>query len=155
MNKVAIAKSVSASSSPGSTSSRGSAIRSWIAQGIAAFILLQTLFFKFTGAPETIYIFTKIGQEPVGRYGSAFVELLAGVLLLWPAHRALGALIGLGTMSGALFFHLTSLGIEVQDGAGHGDGGLLFGMAILTWLCCAYLAGKHRHTLPFIGPRLP
>jgi uncharacterized membrane protein YphA (DoxX/SURF4 family) len=137
------------------SSSRKTAIASWVAQIVAAVILLQTLFFKLSGAPETIYIFSKIGQEPVGRYGSAVVELVAGVLLLWPRWRAVGALLGLGTMSGALFFHLTSLGIEVQDGAGNGDGGTLFGMAILTWLCCAFVLFLHRRSLPVVGSRLP
>jgi hypothetical protein len=96
----------------------------WIAQIVVAGILLQTLYFKFSGAPESIYIFEKIGIEPWGRYLSGIAELIAGVLLLTPL-SFLGAIIALLVIVPALFFHLTSLGIEVQ-----GDGGLLFGMAI-------------------------
>ncbi len=107
------------------------AVLSWIAQIGVAVILLQTLFFKFTGAPESIYIFTRLGLEPWGRIASGVVELVAGVLLLAPATAALGALIALGVISGALVSHLTVLGIEVQA-----DGGLLFILA------CAVFAGS-------------
>ncbi len=96
---------------------------------LTAFILLQTLFFKFSGAEESIYIFTKVGMEPWGRIGSGVVELIAGMLLLLPRFYHLGALISLGVISGAIFFHLTSLGIEVQ-----GDGGLLFYYALFVFI---------------------
>ncbi|MEX0360890.1 MAG: DoxX family membrane protein [Allomuricauda sp.] len=109
-------------------------IISWILRLAAALILLQTLFFKFTGAPESIYIFEQVGMEPWGRYGSGVVELIASVLLLWPRTVGLGALVGIGVISGAIFFHLTSLGIEVQ-----GDGGILFYLAVIVFLCCAIL----------------
>ncbi len=109
-------------------------IISWILRLAAALILLQTLFFKFTGAPESIYIFEQVGMEPWGRYGSGVVELIASALLLWPRTIGLGALMGIGVISGAIFFHLTSLGIEVQ-----GDGGLLFYLAVIVFLCCAVL----------------
>ncbi|MEO1230097.1 MAG: DoxX family protein [Myxococcota bacterium] len=89
-----------------------------------AVILLQTLFFKFTGAPESVHIFETIGAEPVGRYVSGLVELAAAVLLLIPAASALGAAVAAGVMVGAIGSHLTLLGIEVQ-----GDGGLLFALA--------------------------
>src|ERR1700728_3201200 len=98
-------------------------IASWICRIVAAVILLQTLFFKFTGAEESVYIFTKVGMEPWGRYGSGVVELIASILLLIPRRAWLGALLALGTMTGALISHLTVLGIVVKD-----DGGLLFGM---------------------------
>ena len=91
---------------------------------IAAFIFVQTLYFKITGSPESVYIFEKVGMEPWGRYASGAVELIAAVLLLFGRTVWIGAIIGLGVISGAIFFHLTTLGIEVQ-----GDGGLLFGMA--------------------------
>jgi putative oxidoreductase len=106
----------------------------WILRIIAAYILLQTLRFKFLGLPESVYIFTKVGMEPWGRIGSGVVELIASVLLLIPRTTAFGALFALGTMSGAIFFHLTTLGIDVQ-----GDHGQLFYMAIATWVCCAIL----------------
>lgn len=109
-------------------------IISWILRLAAALILLQTLFFKFTGAPESIYIFEQVGMEPWGRYGSGVAELIASILLLLPRTVGLGALMGVGVISGAIFFHLTSLGIEVQ-----GDGGLLFYLAVVVFVCCIIL----------------
>src|SRR2546428_2731414 len=90
---------------------------------VAAVILAQTLFFKFTGAEESVYIFSKIGLEPWGRYGSGMAELIAAVLLLTPRLAWAGALLALGVISGALAGHLTVLGIVVKD-----DRGLLFGL---------------------------
>ena len=130
-------------------SSRTLRVIDWIARVAAAAVLLQTLFFKFTGAPESVYIFTTVGQEPWGRYGSGVVELIASVLLFFPRGVAMGALLALGTMSGAVFFHLTKLGVVVQD-----DGGLLFGLALLVLGCSAFLLWLHRHTLPLVGERL-
>ncbi|HEX2100168.1 MAG TPA: hypothetical protein VHF69_05880 [Candidatus Synoicihabitans sp.] len=124
-------------------------VTTWIARLAAAGILLQTLFFKFTGAPESVHIFSTIGQEPWGRYGSGVVELIASVLLLTPRGGAVGALLALGVMSGALFFHLTKLGIVVQ-----GDGGLLFLLAIVVWMCAAFILVVHRRGLPFVGSKL-
>src|SRR5258707_1867288 len=89
-----------------------------ICRGAAAVILLQTLFFKFTAAPESVYIFTKVGMEPWGRYGSGVVEFIAAILLLSGCHAWLGALVGLGVISGAIMSHLTVLGIVVQDDHG-------------------------------------
>ena len=106
-------------------------IASWVLRVLAAFILLQTLFFKFSGAEESIYIFTQIGMEPFGRYLSGGVELIAG-LLLFTRLYAVGAALGLGTISGAIFFHLTTLGVEVQ-----GDGGTLFTMALVVFVSTA------------------
>ena len=125
-------------------------VLSWIARIAAALILLQTLYFKFTGAPESIYIFQTVGMEPWGRYGSGVAELIAAILLLMPRTTALGALIALGVISGAIFFHLTKLGIVVQD-----DGGTLFFLAIAVFVCSAFVLIVHRRTLPVIGPRLP
>jgi putative oxidoreductase len=124
-------------------------IVSWIARLIAAVILLQTLFFKFSGAPESVYIFTAVGQEPWGRYGSGIVELIASVLLFVPQGVAVGALLAAGMMCGAIFFHLTRLGIVVQN-----DGGLLFGLALVVLACAALILWLHRRTLPLIGARL-
>lgn len=114
----------------------------WIARIVAAAILLQTLFFKFSGSPESVYIFTAVGQEPWGRYGSGVVELIASVLLLVPGTAGLGALLAIGTMSGAIFFHLTKLGIVVQ-----GDGGLLFALALVVFGCAAFTLWLRRAAL--------
>ncbi len=123
---------------------------SWILRiGVAA-ILLQTLFFKFAGAAESKYIFETLGIEPWGRIGSGTVELAAAILLLIPTTRVLGALLALMVISGAIFSHLTKLGIVVQ-----GDGGLLFGLAIAVFLGSAALVVMHRDELPFIGTSKP
>ncbi|HMR43340.1 MAG TPA: DoxX family protein [Saprospiraceae bacterium] len=106
---------------------------------VAAVIFLQTLFFKFAGAPESKYIFETVGMEPWGRYGSGVVELIASLLLLMPRTVWLGAILGMGVLAGAIFFHLTKLGIEVQ-----GDGGLLFGLALVGFSCCAILLWFYR-----------
>lgn len=99
---------------------------------IAAIILAQTLFFKFSGAEESVWIFQQLGAEPWGRLGSGFAELVCVVLLLIPRTAWMGALGGLGVISGALVSHLFLLGIEVK-----GDGGLLFYLALVVFVCCA------------------
>lgn len=101
----------------------------WAIRIGVAFILLQTLYFKFTGSAESIYIFEQTGLGDAGRYGSGFVELMASILLLIPRTAWLGALLALGVISGAIFFHLTSLGIEVM-----GDGGTLFYLALAVFV---------------------
>lgn len=115
---------------------------------IIAAILLQTLYFKFTGAPESVYIFETVGMEPWGRIGSGVVELIAAILLFVTPLRWLGALMAFGTMSGALFFHLTKLGIDVQ-----GDGGFLFILACVVFVSSAYVLWKERKQIPFGGAR--
>ena len=122
----------------------------WALRLVAAAILLQTLFFKFSGAEESVYIFSRVGLEPVGRIGSGIAELIAAVLLLIPSTVALGAALSVGVMSGALFFHLTLLGIEVK-----GDGGLLFGLAAVVFVSAFALLVIFRRQLPLIGERLP
>ena len=109
---------------------------------VVAGILLQTLFFKFSGAEESVYIFSTLGIEPYGRIGSGIVELIASVLILIPRTTLLGALLGLGTMLGAIFSHLFILGIEVKN-----DGGTLFILAIITFLCCLLLIYNQKHKL--------
>jgi hypothetical protein len=121
-------------------------ITSWFVRLTAAVILLQTLFFKLTGAPESVYIFTKVGMEPWGRYGSGAVELIAAVLLLSACHCWLGAILALGVMGGAIMSHLTKLGIVVQN-----DGGLLFGLAITVALCSLVTLALHRQQIPFVS----
>ena len=119
---------------------------SWSCRIVAAVILVQTLFFKFTGAEESIYIFTKVGLEPWGRYGSGMAELIAAILLLTPRFAWAGALLALGVISGALASHLTVLGIVVKD-----DGGLLFGLAITVFVTSAVTAFLHRRQIPVIS----
>ena len=106
-------------------------IVSWVSALVAALIMLQTLFFKFTGAEESVYIFTRMGIEPWGRIGSGVAELIASILILVPNTRWVGASIGMGVMAGAILSHLTVLGIEVK-----GDGGLLFFYAVLVFVTC-------------------
>ena len=119
---------------------------SWFCRILAAVILLQTLLFKFTGAKESIYIFTKVGLEPWGRYGSGVAELVAAILLLTPRFVWAGALLALAVISGAILSHLTILGIVVQD-----DGGLLFLLAITVFFCSALTAWLHRLEIPLIS----
>jgi uncharacterized membrane protein YphA (DoxX/SURF4 family) len=115
----------------------------WIIKLIAVVILIQTLFFKFTGAEESIYIFSKLGIEPYGRIGSGVVELIASVLILIPRTTLLGALLGIGTMIGAIFSHLFILGINVQN-----DGGTLFSLAVITLVCCLILVYVSKNKIP-------
>src|SRR5271163_1562047 len=121
------------------------AVISWICRVTAAVIMLQTLFFKFASAPESIYIFTKVHMEPWGRYGTGTVELIASILLMSSCHCWLGALLALGVMVGAIFSHLTMLGIVVQN-----DGGLLFGLAVTVAVCSVVVLILHRRQIPFI-----
>ena len=117
-------------------------ITSWILQLIAAAILFQTLFFKFTGAEESRYIFARLGLEPWGRIGSGVVELMAVLLLLIPKTTTLGALLSLGVISGAIVSHVTKLGIVVRN-----DGGLLFALAVTVFVCGALVLVLRRREL--------
>ncbi|MRX38865.1 DoxX family protein [Flavobacterium sp. LC2016-23] len=114
----------------------------WVLRITAAVILLQTLYFKFTGAPESIYIFSTLGIEPYGRIGSGIAELIVVVLLLIPKTTWLGALGGCGVMTGAVLSHLFVLGIEVQ-----GDSGLLFSLALITLICCLILLYRSKNII--------
>lgn len=106
-------------------------IMSTVAAIIAAIIMLQTLYFKFTAQPESVYIFSTLGLEPYGRIGSGIAELIASLLILVPKTRIYGAILGLGIISGAILSHLFVLGFEVQN-----DGGALFFLAIAVFVCC-------------------
>ena len=128
--------------------SKSQTVVSWVCQLVVAGILLQTLFFKFTGAEESVYIFTKVGAEPWGRIGSGVMELIAASMLLVPALVPYGALLTLGAMSGAILSHLTVLGIEVK-----GDGGLLFALALTCFLGALVILVLHRAQIPVIGRR--
>ena len=121
---------------------------SWFCRVAAAVILLQTLFFKFTAAPESVYIFTKVHAEPWGRIGSGVIELIAAVLLLMPRTVCLGASLALAVMAGAILSHLTVLGIEVM-----GDGGLLFVLALIVFGTSAVALALHRTQIPVVGRR--
>lgn len=127
------------------TSKAGSAV-SWALQALVAVILLQTLFFKFTGAEESVYIFTKVGAEPWGRLGSGVLELIAAAMLLTPALVAYGAILTAGLMSGAILSHLTILGIDVK-----GDGGLLFGLAVTCFIGSLIVLALRRASIPVVG----
>ena len=128
---------------------RAAGIVSWICQLAAAVILLQTLFFKFTGAEESRFIFSTLGVEPWGRIASGVVELVAAALLLYPRTAAVGALLAMGVMAGAILAHLFFLGIAVK-----GDGGLLFALAVAVFVCGALVAYLRRVELPIIGCKL-
>ncbi len=127
-------------------------IISWICRVIIAVIFVQTLFFKFTGAEETKYIFTTLmgaEYEAVGRIGSGIAELIAAILILTPKTIPIGALLSLGVISGAIFSHLTQLGIVVKD-----DGGTLFILALVVFFLSAVVLYLHRRELPIIGDSL-
>lgn len=122
---------------------------SWVCRIVVAIILFQTLFFKFTGAEESKYIFsTLMGPEleAYGRIGSGVVELIAVILLLIPGTAWLGALLALGTITGAIMSHLTMLGIVVKD-----DGGLLFILAATVFVLSAVTLLIHRRDIPVLG----
>jgi hypothetical protein len=126
--------------------SRTETIVSWGLQLLVAGILLQTLFFKFTGAEESVYIFTKVGAEPWGRIGSGVAELVAAAMLLTPSLVPYGALLTIAVMSGAILSHLTVLGIEVK-----GDGGLLFGLAVTCFAGGLIVLALRRTEIPVVG----
>jgi putative oxidoreductase len=126
---------------------------SWVLQLAVAGVLLQTLFFKFTGAEESVYIFSSVGKfigvaavEPWGRIGSGVLELIASILLLIPATAPLGAILTIGVMAGAIVSHLVILGIEVM-----GDGGLLFGLALAALIGSTIVLVLRRSQIPVVG----
>ena len=138
----------------------------WLLPVFVAFVFIQSLFFKFTGSVETDIIFTTIASWMSGisllaplsdsfmQYGGMAIgsaELVASILILLPKTRVWGALMGLVTMSGAIFFHLfTPLGVNrVVDTAGNTDGGVLFIMACGVWLSCAALIFINKEQLKF------
>jgi hypothetical protein len=133
--------------------SKAQHIVSWFLQLTVAGILLQTLFFKFTGAEESVYIFSTVGRffniaavEPWGRIGSGVVELIASLLLIVPVTASLGAILTMGVMAGAILSHLVVLGIEVK-----GDGGLLFGLALTAFIGSAIVLVLRRAQIPVLG----
>jgi len=126
--------------------SKQESIISWVLRIIVGVILLQTLFFKFTASQESVYIFSTLGIEPVGRIGSGIAELVASVLFFIPSTVVYGAILALGVISGAIMGHLTKLGIVVLD-----DGGLLFGLALVVFFGSLGILFIHRKEIPIIG----
>ena len=108
-------------------------IIAWVLRLLAAYIMLQTLYFKFTGHPQSVALFTELGMEPWGRIGTGVFELIASILILYPRTTGFGAALGAGLMAGAIFFHVTKLGLKFD-----GDYGL-FTMAVIAFVCCAVL----------------
>jgi len=121
-------------------------ILSWALKIIAAAILLQTLFFKFTGAPESVFIFSTLGMEPWGRIGVGSLELIASILLLIPRTSYIGSLLAIGLMGGALMAHLTKLGLVVQN-----DGGELFILALVVLIINLVLIFLSRKQIPLLS----
>lgn len=139
----------------------------WVLAVYIAFVFIQSLFFKFTNAPETVHIFTTIGMwlgiELFSNYGAyvvGAVELVASILLFVPRTQVVGAALALGVMTGAIFFHLVSpLGVVVGNAemGVEADGGLLFGMACGVWVAGAIILWLRRdrvvELLPFLASR--
>ncbi|MBD3724345.1 MAG: DoxX family protein [Flavobacteriaceae bacterium] len=111
----------------------------WIIRFIPAIIMIQTLFFKFTAAPESVAIFSKLHAEPFGRIGTGIIEFIASILILIPNKSRFGAILGFGTMFGAIISHIFILGINVNH-----DGGQLFTLAIITIICCGLVLFEER-----------
>ena len=122
-------------------------ILSWICCLVSAGIMLETLPFKFTGAAESVYIFSRMGTEPWMRWTQGIWELLAALCLLSPRLRWAGAVLATGAMAAAILSHLTWLGLSVL-----GDHGLLFSMALMSFSCAFTVLVVHRHSIPFITP---
>lgn len=118
---------------------------SWIFRIVSAVILIQTLYFKFTGHPDSMYIFTTLGMEPYGRIGTGIIELLVSIGLFIPRFIGISAAVGMGTLAGAIFLHLTVLGIVVQN-----DGGSLFALAVLNLFTCAVVLWLYRKETPVL-----
>jgi hypothetical protein len=128
--------------------SKALVITSWVLRLIVAGILLQTLFFKFSAARESIYIFSTLGVEPWGRIGSGIFELVASILLFIPGTLTIGAAMALAATGSAILFHLTRLGVALTPVGDHGE---LFALAILVTVCSIGVLVLHRQELPLIG----
>ena len=128
---------------PADTFTRRQKILIWGCSLVAAGIMIETLFFKFTAAPESVYIFRKMGTEPWMRWVQGIWELLASIGLLWPRMRWVGGVLTTGAMAAAILSHLTWLGFSVQN-----DHGLLFGMAVVTFTCGLTVMMMYREHIP-------
>ncbi|MDF1869826.1 MAG: DoxX family protein [Phycisphaerales bacterium] len=134
-------------------------ITSWILQVIVAFILGQTLFFKLTGAPETVALFEVLGAEPMGRIATAIAELVCVVLLLVPKTSVLGAIGSVGVISGAIMAHLTKLGVSIDpvalgnENLAPLEGPSLFIMAVIVFISSLVIITIRRTQIPVIGSK--
>lgn len=117
-------------------------IADWLCRIIIAIILLQTLYFKFTGHEESVLLFTKLGVEPWGRIGTGILELVTGILILIPFTTIVGAMLSLALMSGAIASHLFVIGIE-----SHNDGGQLFVLGVIVWLLSLFVLWMRKDTV--------
>jgi putative oxidoreductase len=114
-----------------------------------ALILIQTLYFKFTTHPDSVYIFSQVGLEPIGRIGIGVLELISAILILFPKTIWAGALLTFGIISAAIIMHLTQIGIEV-----HSDGGKLFYLALTIFLLASITLYDQRRNIPVLGAKL-
>jgi hypothetical protein len=130
---------------------RAFVLTSWALRLIVVVILLQTLFFKFSAAKESVYIFSTLGAEPWGRIGSGVFELVASILLLIPSTLTIGAAMALAATGSAILLHLTRLGIALTPVGDHGE---LFALAIVVTVCSIGVLLLHRQELPLIGRSL-
>ena len=112
---------------------------------IVSVILIQTLRFKFSAHPDSVYIFETIGLDPIGRIGIGVIELIAGILILIPRTVWLGATLTLGVIGGAIIMHVTQLGIEIKN-----DGGILFITAVVTFILSAIILFIYKKDIPFL-----
>lgn len=117
---------------------KNNAVITWLLRLIPVVIMLQTLYFKFTAHEQSVALFTQLGMEPWGRIGTGIMELIASMLILYPRTTGWGAALGLALMGGAIFFHLTKLGIVFDGDA------VLFTYAVITFVCCLILFVKYR-----------
>tara|TARA_R110000868_G_scaffold119469_2_gene316901 strand:+ start:221702 stop:222214 length:513 start_codon:yes stop_codon:yes gene_type:complete len=135
-------------------------ITSWILQIVIAIILGQTLFFKLTGASETVALFQVLGAEPIGRIATAIAELICVVLLLVPKTSVLGAIGSLGVISGAIMAHLTKLGVSIDpvalgnENLAPLEGPQLFIMAMVVFISSVIVIVIRRAQIPVIGSKL-
>jgi len=113
---------------------------------IIAIILIQTLRYKFTAHPDSVYIFSQVGLEPYGRIGIGVLELITAILILIPKTIWAGAALTFGIIAGAVFMHLTMLGIEINH-----DNGALFYLALTVFILSGIVLFQHRKEIPFIG----
>ena len=113
---------------------------------IVSILLIQTLQYKFTAHPDSVYIFSKVGLEPFGRIGIGVLELIAAFLIIFPKTIWAGAILTLGIIGGAILMHLTQLGIVINN-----DGGKLFYMALSVFILSALILFNQRKNIPIIG----